>query len=34
MFPKDLKYREPWNVDFKQAKENLINGIDDCIVAW
>lgn len=31
LFTKDPTYREPRKIDFEQAKENIINGLEDCI---
>ena len=34
IFLKGPKYTEPQILNFKQARENMVNGIDDCIAAW
>ena len=34
LFSKGSKYCEPSGIDYNQARENIANGIEDCIPVW
>ena len=34
IFSKSTKCKDPENFNFKQAREDVINGVDDCIAVW
>ena len=28
------KYRKSWNGGFKEAREDIVNSVDDCVAVW